>query len=78
MTPTFARDIGALVFASVSTESYSQGASIFNAACGGAGKLAEEQLNAARVWDLGASASTMSVTNLQAAADRLKGDKKIL
>ena len=39
---------------------------------GGAGKLAEEQLNAARAWDLGASASTMSVANLQAAADCLK------
>ena len=72
VTPTFARDIGALVFAGVSIESYGQGASIFNAACGGAGKLAEEQLNAARAWDLGASASTMSVADLQAAADRLK------
>ena len=72
VTPTFARDIGALVFASVSIESYSQGASIFNAACSGASKLAAEQLNDTRAWDLGASASTMSVTDLQAAADRLK------
>ena len=72
VTPTFAQDIGALVFAGVSIESYGQGASIFNAACGGAGKLAAEQLNAARAWDLGASASTMSVADLQAAADRLK------
>ena len=72
VTPTFAQDIGALVFADVSIESYSQGASIFNAACGGAGKLAAEQLNAARAWDLGASASTMRVANLQAAADCLK------
>jgi hypothetical protein len=72
VTPTFARDIGALVFAGVSIECYGQGASIFNAACGGAGKLAAEQLNAARVWDLGASASAMSVADLQAAADRLK------
>ena len=48
VTPTFAQDIGALVFAGVSIESYSQGASIFNAACGGAGKLAAEQLNATR------------------------------
>ena len=69
VTPTFAQDIGALVFASISIESYNQGASIFNAACGGAGKLAEEQLNAARAWDLGTSASTMSAANLQAAAD---------
>ena len=37
-----------------------------------AGKLAEEQLNATRAWDLGASASTMSVADLQAAADCLK------
>ena len=36
LMPTFAQDIGALVFAGVSIESYSQGASIFNAACGGA------------------------------------------
>ena len=72
VTPTFARDIESLVFAGVSIESYGQGASIFNAACGGAGKLAEEQLNAARAWDLGANASTMSVADLQAAADRLK------
>ena len=72
VTPAFARDIGALVFAGVSIESYGQGASIFSAAGGGAGKLAEEQLNAARAWDLGASASTMSVVDLQAAADRLK------
>ena len=35
-------------------------------------KLAEEQLNAARSWDFGASASTMSVANLQAAAEHLK------
>ena len=63
VTPTFAQDIGALVFASVSIESYGQGASIFNAACGGAEKLAEEQLNAARAWDLGTSASAMSVAN---------------
>jgi hypothetical protein len=33
VTPTFAQDIGALAFAGVSIESYSQGASIFNAAC---------------------------------------------
>ena len=72
VTPTFAQDIGALVFASVSIESYSQGAYIFNGACGGAGKLAAEQLNAARAWDLGASASTMSVAGLQAAAGCLK------
>ena len=72
MTPAFARGIGSLVFAGVSIESYGQGASIFSVAGGGAGKLAEEQLNAARAWDLGASASTMSVADLQAAADRLK------
>jgi hypothetical protein len=72
VTPAFARDIGSLVFAGVSIESYGQGASIFSVAGGGAGKLAEEQLNAARAWDLGASASTMSVADLQAAADRLK------
>ena len=35
-------------------------------------KLAEEQLNAARAWDFGASASTTRVTNLQAAAEHLK------
>ena len=69
MIPTFAQDIEALVFASVSIESYNQGASIFNAAYSGAGKLAGEQLNAARAWDLGASASTVSVADLQAAAD---------
>ena len=68
VTPAFARDIGALVFAGVSIESYGQGASIFSVAGGGEGKLAEEQLNAARAWDLGASASTMSVADLQAAA----------
>ena len=56
----------------MSIESYGQGASIFSVAGGGAGKLAEEQLNAARAWDLGASASTMSVADFQAAADRLK------
>ena len=74
VTPTFARDIVALVFAGVSIESYGQGASIFNATCGGACKLAAEQLNAARVWDLGASASAsaMSVAALQATAIRLK------
>jgi hypothetical protein len=72
VTPTFAQDIGALVSASVSIESYGQGASIFNAACGEAGKLAAEQLNATRAWDLGTSASTMSVADLQAVADRLK------
>jgi hypothetical protein len=42
MTPTFAQDIGALVFAGVSIGSYNQGASVFNAAWGGTGKLAEE------------------------------------
>ena len=72
VTPAFAQDIGSLVFTGVSIESYSQGASIFSVAGGGAGKLAEEQLNAAQAWDLGASASTMSVADLQAAADRLK------
>ena len=72
VTPTFAQDIGSLVFAGVSIESYGQGASIFSVAGGGAGKLAEEQLNAARAWDLGASASTMSVADLHAAANRLK------
>ena len=72
MTPIFAQDIGALVFAGVSIESYGQGASIFNVACSGAGKLAEEQLNATRVWDLGASASTTSVAGLQAMANHLK------
>ena len=71
VTPAFALDIGAVVFAGVSIESYGQGASIFSAASGGAEKLAEEQLNAARAWDLGASASTMSVADLQAAACRL-------
>ena len=72
VTPTFAQDIGALVFAGVSIESYSQGASIFNATYGGAGKLAAEQLNAARVGDLGASASTMSVADLQIAVNCLE------
>ena len=48
VTPAFAQDIGALVFAGVSIESYGQGASIFSATGGGAGKLAEEQLNAIR------------------------------
>ena len=67
VTPAFARDIGSLVFAGVSIKSYVQGASIFSVAGGGAGKLAEEQLNAARAWELGASASTMSVADLQAA-----------
>ena len=56
----------------MSIESCGQGASIFSATGGGAGKLAEEQLNATRAWDLGASASSMSVADLQAAADRLK------
>jgi hypothetical protein len=69
VTPTFVQGIGALVFANVSIESYDQGASIFNAACGGAGKLTAEQLNATRAWDLGTSASTMSVADLQAVAD---------
>ena len=72
VSPTFAQDIGSLVFAGVSIESYGQGASIFSVAGGGAGKLAEEQLNAAQAWDLGASASTMSMSDLQAAANRLK------
>ena len=70
VTPTFARDIGALLFAAVSIESYGQGASIFSIAGGGAGKLAEEHLNAARAWDLDTSASIMSVADLQAAASR--------
>ena len=47
-TPTFAQEIGAMDFACVSVASYIQGASIFNAASGGAEKLAEEQLNLAR------------------------------
>ena len=68
MSKTF----GAQVIASVSIESYGQGASIFSVACGGAGWLAKEQLDATRVWDLGTSASTMCVANLQAAADCLK------
>jgi hypothetical protein len=70
VTTTFAQDIGALVFACVSIESNGQGASIFNVVCSGAGKLAEEQLNAASAWDLGAS--TMSVADLQAIANHLK------
>ena len=78
VTPAFARDIGALVFAGMSIESYGQGASIFSAAGGGAGKLAEEQLNAVRAWDLGANASTMSVVDLQAAADQLPQDCLVL
>ena len=56
----------------MSIDSYNQGASIFSVASGGAGKHAEEQMNAAWTWDLGASASTMSVANLQAAAYCLK------
>jgi hypothetical protein len=35
-------------------------------------ELAEEQFNAARAWDFGTSASTMSVANLQATAEHLK------
>ena len=72
VTPAFARDIRSLVFAGVSIESYGQGVSIFSVTGGGEGKLTEAQLNAARVWDLGASASTICVADLQAAADRLK------
>ena len=70
VTPAFARDIEALDFASMSIESYSSGASIFSVAGGGTGKLAEQQLNAARAWDLGAIASTTSVADLQAAANQ--------
>ena len=36
------------------------------------GILAKEQLYAARAWELGASASTMSVAKLQAAAGHFK------
>ena len=37
----------------------------------GVGKPADKQLNAARAWDLGVSASTMSVANLQPTASGL-------
>jgi hypothetical protein len=40
--------------------------------CGEAGKLAKEQLNAARAWDLGTIANTVSVADLQAMASSLK------
>ena len=40
--------------------------------CSGVGELAKEQLNAVRAWEWGASASTKSVANLQAAAGCLK------
>ena len=59
VTFTLAWDIGALVFAGMSIESYNQGA-IFIAAGGDAVRLAEEQLNTASACDLGVSASTMS------------------
>ena len=72
VTPAFSQDSGSLVFAGMSIESYSQGASIFSVAGGGAEKLAEEQLNAARAWDLDAIASTTSMADLQATADCLK------
>ena len=44
----------------------------FNNPCGGAEKLTKEQLNAARAQNLGASASTMSLADLQAEADHFK------
>jgi hypothetical protein len=49
VTPTFAQDIRVLAIAGMSIESYGQEASIFSAASSRTGKLAEEQLNAARV-----------------------------
>ena len=55
-----------LVVACVSIDSYSQGASLFNIACCGAGKLTEGQLNAARASYLWASAIAMRVTVHQA------------
>lgn len=48
MTPTIAQDIEALVFAGLCIESHNQGAPVFSAVGGGARKLAEVQLNAAR------------------------------
>ena len=72
VTPATARDVGALIFAGGGIEAYKRGASIFSAACGGTGELAEAQQDAAREWDLGANASTMTVLELQAAAEKLK------
>lgn len=72
VTPTFARDIGALVIASESTESHDQGACFFNATYCGIGMLTEEQLNPARAWDLGTSANTMKLAGLHATAVHLK------
>ena len=72
VTPSFVRDIEALVFANVSFEPFCQGASTFNTMCGVARKLNKEQLNIARVWESGASATSISVTNLRTLSSCLK------
>ena len=58
----------------MSIEAYNHRASITCVKCGGAGKQTKDKLNVASVWDLGTSASTMSMTNLQAVANCLKID----
>lgn len=47
--------------AACSIETYDFGASEFNTASGGMGTLVEQLIDVARAWDLGASASAMSV-----------------
>lgn len=62
--PTFTKDMAALVLFGFSIESKCFVPSIFNATCGEAERLAREQLDAARIMNLGAIVRSIRMTDL--------------